>query len=100
MAGGIIAVLGLSRPAEISGYFTGTGMHGGRMYLRTDKLPDGLPKQVHAAQAVAEDLKILEPYLNEYCGLFSLNAAAILKESFYLLTPDSQNPYKQLYVNN
>ena len=39
-AGGIIIVLGLGCESEIPvGYFCGTGMHGGKIYLRCDKLP-------------------------------------------------------------
>ena len=41
-AGGVIVVLGLHRENQpIAGYFCGTGMHGGKIYLRSDTLPEG-----------------------------------------------------------
>ena len=54
--GGIIIVLGLNeenRPPV--GRFCGTGMHGGKIYLRCDTLPEDLPEQVLASEATPED---------------------------------------------
>ena len=51
-AGGLIVVLGLDRGDKpIVGNFCGTGMHGGKMFLRTDALPPDLPKQVKGGKA-------------------------------------------------
>ena len=45
-AGGVIVVLGLHRENQpIAGYFCGTGMHGGKIYLRSDTLPEGIIPQ-------------------------------------------------------
>ncbi len=43
-AGGVIVVLGLRRPAgtPLTGYFCGTGMHGGKMFLRGRPRPPTL----------------------------------------------------------
>ena len=39
----------------------------------------------------------VEPYLAEYCGVFGLAQEDILRENFFLLEPNTQNPYRQLY---
>lgn len=101
-AGGLIVVLGLSgdgREAPV-GYFCGTGMHGGRMFLRCEEPPAGLPPQVHARAATDEDLEEILPHLEAFCSEFSEDLEAIRNSRFYLLTPDTKNPYKQLYTQN
>lgn len=100
-AGGVIIVLGLdSSDKTIVGRFCGTGMHGGKMYLRCDELPDDLPKQVIGEKATAEDLAAIEEYLKEFCKEFDKDYEKILDHTFYVLTPNTKNPYKQLYTHN
>ena len=97
----LIVVLGLDRGDKpIVGNFCGTGMHGGKMFLRTDALPPDLPKQVKAAKAAPEDLEEIVPYLQEFCGEFHKPMEEILTRTFLVLTPDTANPYKQLYTQN
>lgn len=100
-AGGIIAVLGLGSDGRIPvGNFCGTGMHGGKIFLRSQELPHDLPPQVSAKEADSSDLDELKPYLSEFCEKFHHSMDEILSHRFYLLTPDSKNPYKQLYTTN
>lgn len=100
-AGGVILVLGIGwedRPPV--GNFCGTGMHGGRIYLRTTHLPPDLPAQVAASEAGEEDLRRIEPLVNAYCAHFGADKGSLLSSHYYVLTPNTSNPYKQLYVNN
>lgn len=101
-AGGIIAVLGLDKQDDrpLVGNFCGTGMHGGKMYLRTATLPDGLPVQVKAEDASAEDMEAVKPLLQEFCGKFGFDLAKVLDAHYFVLTPDTANPYKALYTRN
>ena len=46
------------------------------------------------------DLAELRPYLTDYCKCFGLNAEELLKDPFTVVTPDSRNPYRQMYVAN
>lgn len=100
-AGGIIVVLGVNTQSDsIVGNYCGTGMHGGKMFLRCalEDLPHNLPKQVVARVADENDISEIIPYLKEYCEAFDENIDYILSENFVILTPDTKNPYKQLYT--
>lgn len=100
-AGGIIIVLGInSGNKPIVGNFPCTGMHGGKMYLRSDCKNITFPPQVTASPAANDDLKELRGYLSEYCSDFHYDIEDILSSSFTVITPDSKNPYKQMYVTN
>lgn len=99
-AGGIIVVLNLENKEKIVSNFTCTGMHGGKMYLRSDCKNIVFPNQVTAKRADENDLKQLRKHLSEYCRLFSLNINEVLDSPFTVVTPDSKNPYKQMYVAN
>ena len=100
-AGGIIVVLGIgSEDRQPVGNFCGTGMHGGRIYLRTAHLPKDLPEQVVAHKATEEDMQIAAPLIQNYAEKFGADAESLLRDEYYVLRPNTQNPYKQLYVTN
>ena len=100
LAGGLIVVLGIGATDAPVGNFTGTGMHGGKIFLRTKTELPLLPKQVIKEIASEDDLKEIVPYLNEFSQYFGFDAEELLKESFYILKPNAKNPYKQLYTMN
>lgn len=100
-AGGIIVVLNLETPGEkCVGFFPCTGMHGGKMFLRSACEGVVFPEQVTARAASQEDLTELRQYISEYCRLFGLDPDAVLDSEFTVVTPDSNNPYKRMYVAN
>ena len=100
-AGGVIVVLGLtSKDGQIVGNFPCTGMHGGKMILRSDCADIRFPGQVSTRTATAEDTAEIEKYISEYCALFGADKEQIMDHPFTVVTPDSKNPYKQLYVAN
>ncbi len=100
-AGGVIVVLGINSHAKkIVGNFPGTGMHGGKMFLRSDCKDIEFPSQVSARKATQEDLKEIEADLKEFCRLFGYDFKEITDSYFTVVTPDSKNPYKQMYVAN
>lgn len=100
-AGGIILVLGLHTDGKpITGYFPCTGMHGGKVFLRSDCKNVRFPGQVTARKAEAEELEEIRPYVETYCRLFSGDPDQLLAGPFTLVTPDSGNPYQQMYVAN
>ena len=100
-AGGIIIVLGINSDGRrIVGNFPCTGMHGGKMILRSDCANIAFPNQVTAKPATDEDIADIKKYIKEYCRLFGFDEHEILNSEFTIVTPDSKNPYKQLYVAN
>lgn len=101
-AGGVIVVLGLLQDGSypLVGNFCGTGMHGGKMYLRTDTLPANLPIQVKAEDASEKDMDEVRPLLQEFCSKFDFDLQTVLNAHFFVLTPDTANPYKALYTRN
>lgn len=100
-AGGIIVVLGLhTNGRSIVGNFPCTGMHGGKMFLRGSCGNVPFSEQVTAKTAVREDLEEIREYLSEYCTDFGYSLDELLSEPFTVITPDSKNPYKQMYAAN
>ncbi|MDR0751933.1 MAG: glutamate synthase [Christensenellaceae bacterium] len=100
LAGGIIIVLGLNCKGLSVGNFPGTGMHGGKIFLRGNKTPSNLPPQISKSQATQNDLEEIICYIKEFCNLFNIDYNKVMSEEFTVLRPDSRNPYHQLYVSN
>ena len=100
-AGGVIVVLGLSaRGGRIVGDFPCTGMHGGRMFLRGSGEGIVFPPQVTAREASPEDMEAVRPCVEAYAALFGMAAADLLASPYTVVTPDSANPYRRMYVEN
>lgn len=100
LAGGTIIVLGIGMEGKPPvGYFCGTGMHGGRIYLRADYAPADLPPQVSYRTAADEDKKEIASRISEYCVIFNIDKDEVMRHNFLVLEPNSANPYKQLYTN-
>lgn len=100
-AGGIILVLGLNAMGKrIIRNFPCTGMHGGKLILRGDCSDLGFPSQVSVRRAEEKDMALITKYVEEYCALFGGDVREILDATFTVVSPDSANPYKQMYVAN
>ena len=100
-AGGLILVLGLHTDGRpIVHFFPCTGMHGGQLVFRGDVSSIRFPDQVTLHNATAEDMAEIAPYVREYCRLFDRDAEAMLRDHYTVITPDSKNPYQQMYVAN
>ncbi len=98
-AGGLILVLGQGQDgAYPAGNFCGTGMHGGKIVLRCDQAPTGLPRQVLVSPAEQSDLDSIAPYVKDYCRYFGGDAAALLAQRYFILTPNPDAGYHQLYT--
>ncbi len=100
-AGGLIIVLGMNGRGDIVGNFCGTGMHGGKMFLRCSKndLPKSMPKQVMARMATKDDLKEITPYIDRFSKYFGEDKKDILQGDFVVIEPNTANPYKKLYTH-
>ena len=100
-AGGIIIVLGIGRgDRNLVRYFPCTGMHGGALYLRGSTDGIRLPPQVSARRAKERDIEKIQAHLDEFSALFGCDIESLLSEPFTVVTPDTSNPFRQLYVAN
>ncbi len=101
-AGGIIVVLGQNDDElPIINNFCGTGMHGGVMYLRCEKLPHKIPEQISAEIKFGEEIPELAAIVNDYCAYFpEFDPVKLLRANYTVLRPNTENPYKQMYTNN
>lgn len=98
-AGGTIIVLGLGSDKKTPvGSLCCTGMHGGRIYLRAEELPQDLPPQVEARLADHKDMQEVDAHLEDFCQCFGFKKSEVLAKPFYVLSPNTKNPYKALYT--
>ena len=100
-AGGVIIVLGLHTDCRpIVSNFPCTGMHGGKLFLRSDCKGLLFPDQARVRRAEADDMAEIDPYLKRFCKLFGQDYKELAAAEFTVVTPNSANPYRQLYVAN
>ena len=100
-AGGIIIVLGLSENNKrIVSNFPCTGMHGGKMILRSNCENIIFPSHVSHNLATSEELDEIKKYVSQYCSYFDMDTEKIMNSHFTVIKPNSSNPYKQLYIAN
>lgn len=100
LAGGTIVVLGLDTDDYPAGDFTGVGMHGGEIFVRSSKPPQNLPKQVTVNIADDSDICRIKNDISEFAEIFDINMEEIFSKPFYCLKPNGKNPYRQLYTEN
>lgn len=100
MAGGIIIVLNKDNARDPIGDYSGVGMYGGKIVVRAESLDTVLPEQIKCSRMEKSALDEFTPYIKEYAQAFGFDLQALTTGDFYLLQPDSNNPYKRLYTNN
>jgi glutamate synthase domain-containing protein 3 len=99
-AGGLIIVLGLDAKREIVGNYPCTGMHGGKMFLRSDCKNVIFPKNVTAREATSGDMAEIAGYISEFCRVFGCDESGVMNHRYTVVVPNGKNPYKQMYVAN
>ena len=100
-AGGLIVVLGLGYDdKDVLDSFCATGMHGGKIFIRTNELNAKITPQICVKTADEDNIAQIEPFVKKFCACFGIPETEIYNKKFQVLTPNSSNPYKQLYVMN
>ncbi len=99
-AGGIIIVLNIEELDNPVGNFPCTGMHGGIMFIRGDCGNIKFPHGVTCSAATEGQIKSIRDILVRFCNAFGEDLDTLLEVPFTVVTPDSKNPYKQMYVAN
>jgi glutamate synthase domain-containing protein 3 len=100
MAGGIVIVLGLGLKgrARHAASHIGTGMHGGKIFLRGVVEDYQLGKEAKIEPAAEEDIDLIKPYVEEYVEYFGGDAEDIIYSGFSKLSPKSHRPFGGLYA--
>ncbi len=102
MAGGTIIVLGYSLKSRVSPVtrYVGSGIFGGRIYIRGRLTKDQLGKGANAVKVSPDKMNEIMPYLKEYSDIFELSMDKILNEDFWLVEKTKNRPFKNLYVSS
>jgi glutamate synthase domain-containing protein 3 len=98
MAGGILVVLGLTLKdgERHRARFVGTGMHGGKMYVRGEFSHPA--KDVKVVGLDAEDREVLLGIVSEFCDYFGYDINEIMAHEFNKVVPISHRPYNNVYA--
>lgn len=100
MAGGTLVVLGLEVPRgdSLVGRFTGTGMHGGTLFIRGGAEPHRLGAEVGEVALAEVDRDKLKTVIGEYGRLFGAEVSSVTPDDFTKYEPVTHRPYGKLYA--
>ncbi len=105
MAGGILVALGLkfnhSKLSNLDNVVApniGSGIHGGRIYIRGDFPDDYLGVGTVKQSLENEDYRILKPIIAEFSKYFNLDEDFIWNTSFTKIIPGSHRPFAAYYT--
>jgi glutamate synthase domain-containing protein 3 len=103
MAGGLIIALGLKflpngtiieHDQPICGKDLGTGIHRGKIVLRTEEdLRSRLGKGAKLCDINEKDMKEIKQYLEEFCDIFNVPFELVIKKPFKIIKPISKRPF-------
>ena len=97
MAGGVLMMLNLKNK-KIDSKYIGTGMHGGKIFIRGKIEDHQLGREVSSVELTDADFKTLKKYVARYCRRFDEDPDKILRSQFTKLVPLSHRPYGKLYT--
>lgn len=98
MGGGTILLLNINNVKVPSGDFTGTGMHGGKIFINGNLDQTSLGKEVKCFNITQEDKDTILPYIKKYCKLFKKDIKNVNVDNLQKILPVSKRPYGRLYV--
>jgi glutamate synthase domain-containing protein 3 len=103
MAGGLIIALGLKflhdgtiieHPHPICGHELGTGIHRGKIVLRTEEdLNSKLGVGAKIFEINEEEKKEVDKYIKEFCEIFNIPIDVIKNKPFKVIKPISKRPF-------
>lgn len=99
MAGGRIIVLNLEGDEHPSLDYLGTGMHGGKIYIRGDFDRAILSPNVKVEECLIEDISEINSIIKEFARLFRHDYDIIMSEKFTKIVPVSNRPFKDVYTS-
>jgi len=102
MAGGRIVVLGLGleKDEKVAGKFFGTGMHGGKMYIRGPVNEGLMGREIAQSPLDEADEAFLKQVTEQYAAYFGADVSSIKLSDFKKYQPKSKRPYGNMYIGN
>lgn len=109
MAGGDLVLLGLDdcpertadgkeRVRPLTGDYVGTGMHGGRLFIRGEIEPHKLGKEVSRVGLTADDEAHLADLVCQFASYFGCDVDEVFKVGFSKYVPLNARPYGRMYA--
>lgn len=98
LAGGALIILNLQHAEKCCGKYCGVGAHGGKIYLRLDRLSQAPFPATHLKKVDGETQRWIHANLVEYAS--DLQISLPEQMIFYEQIKVSKNPYEGLYVDN
>lgn len=100
MAGGLLIVLQLEKTYSKYqiGDYIGTGIHGGKIYIRGRVDSHLLGKEIMISEMDDSDFSLLRNLIGEFSCEFDLNSDFIINKEYTKLIPSSHRPYGNLYA--
>ncbi|MCS7179882.1 MAG: hypothetical protein NZ891_00805 [bacterium] len=98
MAGGLIIILNLENKDNVVGELTGTGMHGGEIFIRGKINRNIIGKEVEMFNTDKNDTLKIKNYIEKFCNYFNYKLESVLFDNFIKLIPVSKRPYGKIYA--
>ncbi|MFA5857456.1 MAG: hypothetical protein WC955_00155 [Elusimicrobiota bacterium] len=100
MAGGIVVLLALEMPEDHRhSSFVGTGMHGGKIFIRGNMESEQIGKEVGVTEPTEDEYRVINKYVSKYCAYFgNYQPEDIMKDKFIKLYPKILRPYGNIYA--
>ena len=98
MAGGLVILLRRNRPGIYSERGTGSGIHGGEIFIRGEVDPHSLGVGARASPATPGEISRIAPFIRKYCDAFDCEPGPLLDEPFTRVIPGSARPFANKYT--
>lgn len=100
MAGGIVLILGLKTGdgEDLIGDWTGTGMHGGVVYVRGNVGDEMLGHGAKLIRFAEDDRERIRPILKEYGAFFGIKTERLITDDYTMIVPVTYRPFGQTYA--
>jgi len=98
MAGGLIIVLGLNGVIPVSEQGTGSGIHGGEIFVRGPVDDQYLGVGARQGPVTEEQKAMIRPIIEDFAGSFGIDAAPIVASEFTRIAAVSSRPFASKYT--
>ncbi len=98
MAGGLIIVLGLGGVPPISEQGTGSGIHGGEIFIRGPVDAKYLGGGTKATPVTEDQKAMIRPIIEDFAKAFGIDAAPLLASDYTRIAAISARPFASKYT--